>query len=855
MVAELATAVAGLRERLQEKELECTVQGAFMADVQAEQESCRNRVIETLNAISHARGHLGKLDETLASHDRQLALARQKAETASAQQERALELRDGLAEQLGELQERVAAKSAGLEQRRQAAADRVGELETLRKSAEELRPAVSRLVARRDSLRQMLEHRAYTTDAVKDIFDALEKRPRPEFKPLGVLADFLEVDAGYEKAIEQFLGDDLETIVVGDWSQADCGVQLVREEFGGRAAFLVQSVAAGPPPGALPGSDEAEPLTNHVRLLARDGAAAPAWLPKLRDCYLVPDAAVAQQMAQIHPDLHFLLRNGAWYSGNTVQAGRKASSGPLVLKQQLRELAPQIGAAEQSLAALERSIEGAEEAVRREGAELEVARSSLQSLEKETLAAEHELQQSERTLSELQRMQTEAAGEIRRSTAERAKCETQRERVLTQRAKLEAVYAEAEARSSELVAKGRAGQVSLERLQEERTALRTDAATLDERQNAAQAAASSAAAQLAEQRERRERAESQIQQWKEESERLHGDNQGLDAKIVRAAERQGTLRSSIEAAAERLKESRKRTTALLDAVRAERAEVEKARGRCSAKEVELARVRSDRDHLAADCDTEVGQSIESVAEQVPADLPAEALQEAEERYLRVKDEIERLGPVNILARQEYEEVSQRREFLETQQQDLLDSIGNTRTAIKEIDTASREKFDAVFEAVNGHFRNVFATLFGGGVGEMRLTDPDNREESGIDIVAQPPGKRLQNVALLSGGEKSLTVMALLMATFRYKPSPFCVLDEVDSQLDEANTVRLRRLLQAMAPETQFLVITHSKSTMEVAETLYGVTMGEAGVSKLVSVRMAQTRAVEDREAPILAVGA
>ncbi len=128
---------------------------------------------------------------------------------------------------------------------------------------------------------------------------------------------------------------------------------------------------------------------------------------------------------------------------------------------------------------------------------------------------------------------------------------------------------------------------------------------------------------------------------------------------------------------------------------------------------------------------------------------------------------------------------------------------------------------------------------------MRLSDPDNKGESGIDIVAQPPGKRLQNVALLSGGEKSLTVMALLMATFRYKPSPFCILDEVDSQLDEANTVRLRHLLQDMAPETQFIVITHSKATMEAAETLYGVTMGEAGVSKMVSVRMHE--AVDEAE--------
>ncbi|MGH9614716.1 MAG: chromosome segregation protein SMC, partial [Bryobacteraceae bacterium] len=138
--------------------------------------------------------------------------------------------------------------------------------------------------------------------------------------------------------------------------------------------------------------------------------------------------------------------------------------------------------------------------------------------------------------------------------------------------------------------------------------------------------------------------------------------------------------------------------------------------------------------------------------------------------------------------------------------------------------------------INIHFREMFKTLFGGGIGEMRLTDEENAAESGIDIVAQPPGKKLQNVLLLSGGEKSLTAMALLMGVFRYQPSPFCVLDEVDAPLDEANVVRLTNLLREMSNQTQFVVITHAKRTMEAAQALYGVTMQEPGVSKVVSVR-------------------
>jgi chromosome segregation protein len=212
------------------------------------------------------------------------------------------------------------------------------------------------------------------------------------------------------------------------------------------------------------------------------------------------------------------------------------------------------------------------------------------------------------------------------------------------------------------------------------------------------------------------------------------------------------------------------------------------------------------------------------------------LAETERLYTEIRSRIEALGPVNPAALEEYQEAQQRFDFLSAQRQDLLDSIRDTEKAIQDIDVVSRQKFAEAFEAINAHFQECFRILFGGGHGEMRLTDETNAAESGIDIVASPPGKRLQNVLLLSGGEKSLAAMALLMAIFRYQPSPFCVLDEVDAPLDEANIGRLMRLLVEMANQTQFVLITHSKKTMESAQTLYGVTMQEPGVSKLVSVR-------------------
>jgi chromosome segregation protein len=213
-----------------------------------------------------------------------------------------------------------------------------------------------------------------------------------------------------------------------------------------------------------------------------------------------------------------------------------------------------------------------------------------------------------------------------------------------------------------------------------------------------------------------------------------------------------------------------------------------------------------------------------------------SLEETEQRTEEVRARIEALGPVNPQALEEFQEAQQRYDFLNAQRQDLIDSIRDTEKAIQELDAESRRRFQEAFEAVNEHFKQMFRTLFGGGQGEMRLTDELNLAESGIDIMASPPGKKLQNVALLSGGEKSLTAMALLMAIFRYTPSPFCILDEVDAPLDEANIQKLARLIKDMAVDTQFIVITHAKRTMEVAESLYGVTMQEPGISKLVSVK-------------------
>jgi chromosome segregation protein len=205
-------------------------------------------------------------------------------------------------------------------------------------------------------------------------------------------------------------------------------------------------------------------------------------------------------------------------------------------------------------------------------------------------------------------------------------------------------------------------------------------------------------------------------------------------------------------------------------------------------------------------------------------------------------DIERLGPINMLAVEEHDEESTRLEFLQTQRDDLVKARDDLQSAIRQINKTAKDLFNDTFEQIRGHFRTTFQTLFEGGECDVRLEDPDDPLESPIDIIASPRGKRTQRIHLLSGGERALTALALLFAIYLVKPSPFCVLDEVDAPLDEANIGRFIAMLQQFKASTQFIVITHNPRTMESADWLYGVTMEEPGVSSIVGVHLEEVLA-------------
>ena len=334
----------------------------------------------------------------------------------------------------------------------------------------------------------------------------------------------------------------------------------------------------------------------------------------------------------------------------------------------------------------------------------------------------------------------------------------------------------------------------------------------------------------------------------------------LRQNVRDAEERCVALRTTFEEQEARIKEARR----ALEGVRGEAAQLDVAR----------ATAESDLAHLSAACVEAVQSSLDEVAAEVeqlerdgvlasprPVDDAPEASEiegeaesgavaaaepsaveaapalTADEMVLDLRTKIDRMGPVNMMAIDQFDDLESRHLFLTTQRKDLIDSIAATSEAIKKIDKTTRERFSEAFTVINLNFEKTFTTLFGGGRAGLVLLDESDALESGIDIIAQPPGKRLQSVQLLSGGEKALTAMALMFAIFQYRPSPFCLLDEIDAPLDDANIGRFVEMLQGMQDFTQFILITHNRKTMEIADRLYGVTMEEPGVSKLISVQL------------------
>ena len=730
------------------------------------------------------------------------------------------------------------AKIAGFREQRDA----------LSKEAAMLRDSLAGVRARHSTLTQILNDRSYTADAVQKLFAANERGGGQDFRAVGVLADYAEVEEQHETAIEQYLRDELEYVVVETYDHARAGVSMLRDEVGGRATFFVDSLRN------LHLSSEYEPIVNFRaedgvisrldKLVGfRDplGAAAKQFLPRLRSAYLTDSTAAAEKLSRENSQYAFVTPDGTCYQGRMVTGGRPDEVGPLGMKRELRALDAEVMQLDHEIGEKQAALEAVAAELRSTEQALEEIDQKQREAEREVISAMHRHGQIQSELARLGLELTACQNELARIRLDVENARQRAERAKNQHAAAALSRAEADAESVRLAEALVQLRGSIQSEQNELAAGRAEFAAMNERLMAAEALAT----RLNEERAELGRREATLQQQvtsigdettalARQSEELALQLEGLRGEKLRLEIRQRELEQEWDAA-------RTSVTQTEDHLRMGRQSLQELREQRSHAEVERAKNDSDRQHLRETCMSEVNAQPEDLIATEAAFMSGEELAIAETNYREMKQRVESMGPVNMMALEEFNECDQRFTFLTRERDDLLQSIADTQQAIAELDLATKEKFEHAFHAINKSFSEAFHTIFGGGMAEMRLTEPDSSGDAGIDIVASPPGKRLQNVLLLSGGEKAMTALALLIAIFRYQPSPFCILDEVDAPLDEANVGRFTRLIGDMSGQTQFIIVTHNRKTMEMGSVLYGVTMQEPGVSKLVSVRWEESQ--------------
>jgi chromosome segregation protein len=812
--------------------------------LEKQQEESRVGIMELVAAAANLRNQLTQAEERLASVDRDTARIQFEIATARSQ----VEAFGGQRGQLALEFETVSQKVAGLTQeithlRQTLESRRMQETESKRR-LDALRAEYATALGKKGSLEAVIAEHGYSTESVRRLFQS--GGMQGGLAPAGVLADFLEVESHYEGVVEDFLRDELNYVVVKSWDAADEGLRLLRSDVDGRATFLVHpndaqakfSFAVDENAGQATPTHGIVPLKNCVRVLDGFGKSLEVILPKLRDGYIVPDSGLGRELALENPDAFFLsAQSGECFHNVTVTGGKQRAEGPLSMKRELRDVL-------RLLTELEEALRTEEHRALTLGREIKDFTSLLERLEDEKREAEkqamtsgHHLQQLDAEISRVAERAQVAGQELRRLASDRA--EQQNVVTVTQ-----SEIAGIDARRAELEEQTTTGQVNLAGLRARRDSAAQSAsehmarvATLEERHRTAASVLGRIQSIVSEMSEREQALRTQHESSLSEKQQRETENTQLAEQVIglqeegNAAEvREGLLQFESE-------QLRARLTEIDESLRSARQLLDQARDRRGELSATAAKLQSDAHYMAESCLNDLGvQRHELMADSTIVIVTGDELTQQDTAYREMRARLDAMGPVNMMALEEYKETAERHAFLETQRRDLLESIENTVATIKEIDTVSRQKFEEAFHKINDNFQHTFQKLFGGGHAFMRLTDEENSAESGIDVVASPPGKKLQNVLLLSGGEKALTALSLLVGIFQYQPSPFCILDEVDAPLDEANVGRFTDLVKEMSVKTQFVLITHSKKTMSVAPVMYGVTMQEPGVSKLVSVK-------------------
>ena len=818
---------------LAEEEARLTESEGVLLDLTEQEDGLGNQLEQARQKFYHLLTELTRMSSQQEEADRRLAVLadlsernRQEAVAVTAQLERlrnsssnltsTLETiestRGDLVEKRHELQERQISIKGQTEQ---------GENELLQRREE-----LSRQRSRLESLQQLERNLEGYARGVKTLLSDAQHKARMK----GLVADILEVPPRYEAAIEAVLGERVQALLPDNLENAQKALAYLRDNEG-RCTFLLPEC----PTVEAPKMPDGKPLADLLQGRA-DFQNAVSRL--LSGVYLVDDlTGYFKQKLPFGVTLVTEDGNILTYRGEVTGGGRQAlDQGLLHKKREMKDLQKQVKSLDSEVAKLNQQ----RETLREESQATEVA---LRQAEQDLHQQEIRVVDSRKDLDGLLQEETRLQERIEVLSLEDEQLHEEHE------ALQQTLQVSSSTRESNEGEK-RNLEALVARLQEELQALRG-------RADEARQGVTSLKVSLASLRERDESSRNALERLLSLREELQLRQVMLNQNAMEAVENQAALRKEAEELKVKMELLYRERVEQEKALAGLRERFEESRQDIERRETELKQSRARTQHLRDELSSwqmqtrelqlEIEHMLQAFLERYQIDLAAPEVAgrldsefdevSAIERRDYLQNRIDDIGEVNLMAIDEYQELEERYTFMTAQQEDLNKSLEGLQSAIAKINRTTRKRFRETFDLVNAKFRELFPQLFNGGQAELRLTDENDLLETGIEVVAQPPGKKLQNVTLLSGGEKALTAVAMIFSIFQIKPSPFCLLDEVDAPLDDANIGRFNEIVSTMAKTSQFIIITHNKRTMEIADNLYGITMEEPGISKLVSVCM------------------
>jgi len=843
-------------QEAQTQELRAQLQQAraLREQVQHDVDAARDEAFRLATALADVRNRLKQLQERraqvlaerekqqreLAEAEEQLSALQDKASQAHKRQQDVLQALQSATARQSSLQEQLAALEEVLQQRRQA--------------LDEAARKRQRLEDRRELLQGLRQSMAGFAPGVKAVLQAQDRLPGI----IGPVATLLQVPAKLERAVEAALGAYAQALVTERWQDASAAIALLKSKEAGRATFLPLDAITAPQIEQAPSADGVLGLAQ--RLIKYDERYKAIVQLLLGPVVIVENLATAQRIrSQLHPGQRLVTLAGEVVEASGVVSGGSGGTQSSLLAQErewrelpgrlatLRQEEQRAGAALQEAESQQQACQQQLQAIAEEVARLSADRDAVQ---RDLTALQQKQERLQQEAEWLRKLYEQQGRELQtlddKASALQQELDEQEQQYNTVKTGLEQMLAkldearQGEEKARQALTEGETALVMAQQRLEAQTQLYSNHTADLERLAQEISARAERTAQL--QRESEE-LDAKVHTLQQEADGLSTKLAELAASMNPAEAEVLSLDSQILELEKELAQARQRLTELETLYSQQVLEKERRHDALESLERKI-----EEDLGAIDYPHERVQQLrlDFLQKEQWALPPVNALpQNVSADIKSLKARLRRLSDVNPNAPQEYREVRQRYEFLQTQIADLQHSAASLQQVIRELDEVMEKEFLSIFSVAAEEFPRYFEMLFGGGKARLELTDPDHPTTSGVEITARPPGKRQQALALLSGGERALTATALLFAVLKAKPLPFCLLDEVDAMLDEANVGRFRELLEEFSKRTQFIVITHNRHTIEAASTIYGVSMTAEGVSQVVSLRLQEEQLVSN----------